>query len=64
MLSLGMEGGSRHRRRRSSKSVKRKGKTMRNGIKRGLKSTKKMLKRARKLNRDLLKFISPKRVYN
>ena len=50
-------GGTRRRRRRGSKAKSR------IGLKRGLKGTKKILKRARKLNRSLLKLISPKRSY-
>ena len=51
-------GGTRRRRRRTGSKAK-----SRNVLRRGLKGTKKILKRARKLNRSLLKLISPKRSY-
>ena len=60
MLSAPSMGGSRRRRRTGAKRSKRRG----NGLKRGLKGTKRLLKRARKLNRSLLKLVSPKRMYN
>lgn len=55
---MSFQGGGTRRRRRSGSKAK-----SRNGLKRGLKGTKKILKRARKLNRSLLKLISPKRSY-
>ena len=60
LLLTGAQGGSRRRHRTVSKRSKRR----RNGLKRGLKGTKRLLKRARKLNRSLLKLVSPKRMYN
>lgn len=68
MLSLNMDGGSRRRRRgthgkHGKKHSGTKGKK-RGVVRRTLRGTKKMLKRARKINRSLLKLISPKRMYN
>jgi hypothetical protein len=59
-MGTSASGGSRRRRRRGSTKSKSRG----NGLKRGLKGTKRLLKRARKLNRSLLKLVSPKRMYN
>lgn len=63
MLGLGMSGGSRRRKRHSSGRKHRKHSVKRNGAKRALRSTRKVLKRARALNRNLLNLISPKRRY-
>lgn len=63
MLSLGMEGGSRRRRHHKGKHST-KGKKRKSVGNRAFKSTRKMLKRARKLNKSLIKLMSPKRMYN
>ena len=63
MLGFDMSGGSRRRRRRSTSGKRRKHSAKRSSAKRALRSTRKVLKRARALNRNLLNLISPKRGY-
>ena len=60
-----MQGGSRRRRKHHKKTHHKKHKKGRRGVvRRTLRSTKKVLKRARKFNKSLLSLLSPKRRYN
>ena len=61
MENFDMQGGSRRRRRHRS-SHKHKSKKG-NGVKRTFRGTRKVLKRARKINKSLLKLISPRARY-
>lgn len=68
MLSLGMDGGSKKRRKRrvsrSCKGVSVKKPKRRGVARRVYRKTKRALKKAKKMNRSLLNLITPKRFYN
>ena len=66
MLSLGMEGGSKRRHRVSKSSTAKKAKKpkRRSVVRRAYKKTKRALKKVKKMNKSLLKLISPKKLYN
>lgn len=60
-----MEGGSKRRRRRSrSGATKKAPKKKRTVARRMAKGTKRVLKKAKKLNKSLLSLLSPKKMYN